>query len=576
MQSGLFGFFIKNEHFHNIAQYFPAQNLKYFEHLTGNYLIGANMLDRLSQDRFFENRNQITISLDGINLTDNIQTADDFFEKYRSEGIHFVKKLKGSFSGFILDEEKELLHIFNDHLATKSIYFYYDAEKGFAFSSSLQVLTKAFRKHNINYSIDNDAVYMMGLYGFILEDHTYINEIKKLQYSSILTYNYKTNRLQNEQYFTYSNQKQDISYNNAIDKIEELLPKSINKIWQKNKQYSDQYFTMLSGGMDARINALIAHKQGFKNITSLTFGQSGSKDIVYAKQMADAYKFKHNEGFLDGGDYLIDHIFDNYIKRTDGMIFYNGPAHFSSQVHRFDLSHFPMVHSGQIGDVLFGAFVKEQFDFHKNKDSIGYTGFVIHKHLLDKIKSLPSILDKYQARGFELYIYEQRQIQATIVGDKSISDISDTISPFYDRDLISFCMSMPDAYKKYQILYFDWLKKYHPDVVNYPWDKINMKPNKHWKIKYGKIVKKYVNGARKYFNWNYESMNPYGTWLKNNPKIIQELNQILETEISQSYVSDELAKDLKMIYKDDIFEFRNKFAVITVLLALKLHFSNDF
>jgi len=39
------------------------------------------------------------------------------------------------------------------------------------------------------------------------------------------------------------------------------------------------------------------------------------------------------------------------------------------------------------------------------------------------------------------------------------------------------------------------------------------------------------------------------------------------------FVKDEqLKKVLLKIYKDNIFEYRNKFAVITVLLAIKLHF----
>jgi hypothetical protein len=67
-------------------------------------------------------------------------------------------------------------------------------------------------------------------------------------------------------------------------------------------------------------------------------------------------------------------------------------------------------------------------------------------------------------------------------------------------------------------------------------------------------------------------MNPYGIWLKENPKIIAHLDQILQEELSRKFWSDEMRNDLKKIYADDIFEFRNKFAVITVLLAIRLHF----
>ncbi len=68
-------------------------------------------------------------------------------------------------------------------------------------------------------------------------------------------------------------------------------------------------------------------------------------------------------------------------------------------------------------------------------------------------------------------------------------------------------------------------------------------------------------------------MNPVGLWLKENPVILQTLKRIFETEIHQPYITPELQKDLIRIYHDDIFESRNKFTIITVLLALKLHFA---
>ncbi len=571
MAAGLFGFFTTPK-IDNGIEFYPG-----FKGIGHSYTcqkgsLGRKVIDKLHQDRFFETRKNITIGFEGINLSKEILNTDAFFKAYQQYGIAFVKKLKGSYAGFVLDEETNKLYLFNDNLATRSIYYYHDKHNGFAFASNLQILTKAFRQHNIDYSLNKDAVYMMALYGFILDNQTYVKEIKSLPYSSILSYDLASKELNIDQYFEYTHQKNDISYNDAINKIEELLVGSIDTIWQKNKLYSDKYFSLLSGGMDARVNALIAKELGYDKITSLTFGQSESKDVIYAQQIAEGEKFNHFVRYLDGGQYLLDNIFENYIIPNDGMVFFNASAHLSSTLSFFDFTSFPIVHSGQIGDVLFGAFVKDDFDFFKNKENIGYTGFVNQKQLLKKIESLDSILERYQQSGYELYSYEQRQIHATIMGDRSINHMVDTISPFYDKELIRFCMALPNTYKKNQKIYFDWLKKYHPQILNYPWDKINMKPTNRFKIKYAKLFKKYANGARKYFNWNYESMNPYGTWVKQNKSIIRTLDKIVETETNKPYIDLEIAEDLKAIYKDNIFEFRNKFAVVTALYAIKLHF----
>ena len=572
MSAGLFGFFLKDEVTASVLQNFPD-----FEGVGEvipfqNHLVGRKVLDKLHNDRFLKENEQVIIGFEGINLSSGIQNFEDFFEQYQKKGIDFISQLKGGFNGFIFDKTAQKLYLFTDKLATRRFYYYFDVRYGFAFASSMQVLTKLLRQKNIPYTLNKDAVYMMALYGIVLEDDTYVSEIKVLPYGHILTFDVSQKSLNKQSYFEYQSGVVPIAYNEAIDKIEDLLVSSIERIWQKNKQYTDAYFTLLSGGMDARVNALIAKELGFKNIQSLTFGQSGSKDIVYARQIAKGEGFKHHTEFLDSGNFLIDHIFENYIAYNDGMIFYNGSAHTSFALKKYDWQDYPVLHSGQIGDVLFGAFAKNTFDFQQNKASLGYTGFVRHKDLLNKISALDGILEKYQKRGYELYIYEQRQINGTIMGDRSINHLVDSLSPFYDAELIQFCMSMPHEYKQYQKIYFDWLKKYHPTIVSYPWDKIEMKPDRYWKIKYGKLFKKYYNGLKKYLNWHYESMNPVGLWLKENPGILKTLNRIFDTEIQKPYFTTELQQDLTRIYRDDIFESRNKFAVITVLLALKLHF----
>ena len=80
-----------------------------------------------------------------------------------------------------------------------------------------------------------------------------------------------------------------------------------------------------------------------------------------------------------------------------------------------------------------------------------------------------------------------------------------------------------------------------------------------------------INGGKKYFGLRYDSMNPITNWFQANPKLLEKFNQIFNENIDLIQ-DEELKKDLASIYKNDIFEYRNRFAVITVLLAIKLHF----
>lgn len=339
-------------------------------------------------------------------------------------------------------------------------------------------------------------------------------------------------------------------------------------------EYSNQHLSFLSGGMDAKTNILIAKKLGFENFTTITFGQSSSSDVKYANSIAVQENFNHFQRFLDHPKYLIDEVMKNYIEPLDGMMMYHSSAHASSTIRSFNLDKYSLLHTGQLGDSLFGSFTKPGFNFIKQRHSIGYTGNVVNHSLLDKIEMLPEFLRKYQGLSYDLFNIEQRQINATLNGDRALNTFIDNVSPFADLELMEYCLSLPDEFKKNQTLYFHWLSKYHRNVLDYPWESIQMKPNSQLKIKYGKIYKKYFNGAKKYFHLKYDSMNPYGVWMKKFPFILETLDQILKEEIESAYIDEELRNDLIQIYNQNVFEYRNKFSVVTALLALKLHFKD--
>ncbi len=571
--AGIFGAFLIEKKAKSFQEYL-SPNPVVNEYVSEDGVVGRSSLEKLKKDRLFETQNNVTICFEGINLSDSIVNSNRFFQAYNEKGIAFINNLRGSFSGFVYDSNIGKIYIFNDHLSTKNIFYYHDIEVGFVFSSELHSISKFLFNENKNLTLNRDSVYMMALYGFLLENNTYFNEIHKLSYSSCITYDIKKRKITIDKRFSYSSEKISIPYKESIDTINNLMERSVIKCWGKAAEESSKHLSLLSGGMDARSNIVIAKDCGFKDITSITFGQSNSKDIKYANLIAVGEELNHFQRILDYPNYLIDDILNNYVKPNDGLIMFHSSAHTSSTVKSFNLNPFSILHTGQIGDALFGSFTKENYDFKKNRGKIGYTGFISNEKLLDKISILPQVIDTYQERGLELFTYEQRVINATLYGDRSLNNYIDNLSPFFDFELLNFCISLPNEYKKNQMIYFDWLKNHHKRALNYPWDKINMLPNNKYKIIYGKQFKKLTNGAKKYFNYKYESMNPYGQWLIKYPIIIKTLDEIVNSEINQPYIDKELKTDLLSIYKENVFEFRNKFAVATALLALKLHFGN--
>lgn len=323
--------------------------------------------------------------------------------------------------------------------------------------------------------------------------------------------------------------------------------------------------------MDSRVNMMLAKSLGFEKIHSYTYGDPNSSDIKIAQQIASDNFSSHLQFNLYNGKFFTENILENYVKPTDGLTYFTANAVIYNAFKPLDFSGFGLVHSGQLGDTATGSFTEAGFNFEANLDKIGITGFVKQKHLLPKLSFLKKIVEQYNHTDKDLFTFEQRQINGTLMGDKIFSNFIDIASPFYDREFVDLMLSLPAKYKLNQRIYFEWLKVKHPQILNYKWDKIGLKPNSNFNMKYGRILKRYTNGGRKYLGLPYDSMSPVNIWLQRDPVILQEFDILFEETISLIQ-DNELKKDLREIYNDDTFEFRNRFSVLTALLGIKMHF----
>lgn len=572
--AGFYAIFSSKNTSKNVYRHFSNHHLENAiqdEIISDKYVIGRSILNKLTSDKlFFEDEKYILVT-DGVLFEKKI-SAEVIISNFEAKGTDALKFIDGNVSGLLFDKQKKEVFVFNDHLATRSIFYYFHKEFGFIVCSEFQAISKILKENNLPYNLDKSAAYSLMLYGHLLEDTSLIKEVKRLKYSSILHYQLVQNELSTDKYFNYKVEEKHINQEDAIEKLDKLFTRSVKKTWHKDIQNNSEHLSLLSGGMDAKTNVLIAKESGFKNISTYTFGQSTSQDVIIAKEVAAQNGFNHQYNFLDDAAYLNIKNYKQYVSNTDGLVLLQGSAHMQSSMDKLNLKPYSVLHTGQIGDALFGSFTNTK-SLLEIKRSIGYVGKVFDERMLENIDCLDDVLKRNNASQ-ELFVYEQRIINAAIMGDRSLYNIIDSVSPFYDLELIKFMQSVPQALKTNDKLYFNWLAKKHPQVLNHKWEKIDMKPNHPLKVKFGKTFKRYVNGARKYFNFNYDSMNPFSKWLTENPEIISNLKTSFYQEIENLEIGDTLKKDMITVFENDVFEYRNKFSVYTLVLALKLHFSH--
>lgn len=568
--AGIYGVFSKeNLNVSNLFNMFftsSFDNIINEEYKYNTFIYGRSTINRFINDRMICETNDLIMVFEGIFFNKEHEKSCDTIQNWYSEyGIDFVKKIKGQFSGFIYDKRIEKLFIFNDHLSTKPIYYFQD-KNIFIFSSELKVITKLQEKLQIEKKLDYDAVYLMLTFGYMLGDTTYEKKTKKLNYSTILEVNLDFN-IKEKQYFKYEKKENHkLSKSEIIERIDELLLKSVKYCWQKNEEYKYSHYAFLSGGLDSRVNVFLAKELGYKSINTITFSQSQSSDDVISKKIAINENFNHKFFPLDDGKYLEKDLV-KYVGANDGIVNFQGAAAGFNILRNFQLPNLGAIHSGQIGDVLFGSFVKNKFSLN--------SGIVSNQdNLLKKISFFKEFEKKYNNNS-EIFSFEQRQQNNTFNGDRTYSHFTDLFSPFYDRELIEFCLTIPDKYKKDEAIYLDWFNEKHKHISDYEWESAGIKPKNIKLVNLAKIFKRYKNAILRRIGFNINDMNPFDIWLRNNPKILENLDSTYNKLINT--IKDlELKEMLIKMYNTDIkyshYGRNNKFLVVTFLLAYELHF----
>jgi len=386
-----------------------------------------------------------------------------------------------------------------------------------------------------------------------------------LNYATILEIDKSFNKKE-EQYFQYIKQENfDLSKDEIIENIDKLLIESVNECWGKDNEYKYEHYSLLSGGLDSRVNLFLAKELGYTDVLTMTFSQSGSSDETIAQEIATKENYKHMFYSLDNGQFLEKNL-EKFILANDGLVILTGSASGYDFLSKINHKIFGALHTGQIGDLLFGSYVKKQFN--------PMQGLMSNQHkLTQKIAGFSEFILKYKNRS-EIFGYEQRVINGTLNGDRTMSHFTDMISPFYDRKLIEFCLSIMDKYKKDEMIYLDWFNAKHKEISSYKWESAGVNPKNIHIVKSVKQFKRYKNALLRRVGLNINDMNPFDVWLRSNKQILENLDNLFDKYIH--YIEDSDLQDiLKEMYYTDIkyshYGRNNKFLVITVLLSYKLH-----
>lgn len=535
-------------------------------------------LNKFGGDKVFLKSARGVMLLDGVIVNKHelikrlgVDTLEEaLWHLYDTMGSGFMAELRGTFSGALYDRKRERLLIFADHIGTHQV-FYAECADSLIFGSEVKYLSGFFKNNDQKYSLDKVGAYLLLTYGFMQDSHTLLNEVKRLEPGTYLQMD--SDGIAAKRFYklpksaTFDGDEQAI-----VDEVDIRFRDAIQRQFEKDNEYGYKHLVALSGGLDSRMTACVAHDMGYTRMLNFTFSESDYLDESIPKEIARDLKHEWLFKALDNGLFLRD--IDAMTRLSEGKCSYNSLAHSMSILEYLDFNQLGIVHSGQLGDVILGTYCSKSGGREQAFLGDGAASLTL-LHRLDHLGYRPQYDD------FETYKLMGRGLLGINQGLIGAQSKTETLSPFYDIDFLDFALSIPVSQRLHHRIYKMWITRY-PHTCNYVWEKSGVKPlastlrilgrEFYWKNVWRKLPELVLRKAGlwpRLFEMR-KHMNPYQYWYANNNDLRKSLDTYFDDHISLLDGCPELQGDCIQLYRGK--QMTEKFQVISLLSALKLFF----
>lgn len=535
-------------------------------------------VNKFLNDKVFYDDEHYTVVTEGV-LLNSLDMKTKYGQKdlkgtvihmYESNGETFFEEFRGSFSGLFRDKKLDITLIFTDHIGSKQI-FYSKVNDQFVFGSEINFIVDFYRNNDKVYHLNKNAAYFLLTYGFMVEEHTLFQEIKKL-----IAGHYIKMTGQNTEIIRYHLLDNSPNYNRneeeTIEGIDKFFRQAIKRAFEKDREYGYKHLVGLSGGLDSRMTTWVANDMGYGDqIVNYTFSQSDYLDESIPKRIVADLKHDWIFKALDNGLFLKD--IDDTVRICSGGALYYGLAHGKSCLDLIDKSRFGIVHTGMLGDVVIGTFYSSM-----DKDKVfQVTDGTYSKVLVNRLdKSMFSTNYKNE----EIFKFYTRGFNGANQGLLVVQEFGESYSPFYDLEFLEYCLTIPVELRFNHKIYKKWIIKKYPNAANYVWEKTGGKITDKSvnilgkNILLSKLPKKIIDfvlkriGVKRLLLNTKNHMNPLDYWYNNNQNLKKYLDNYFHQNIGLLEFEQSLKKDCSEMYIHNAFIEKNQ--VLTLLSIIKI------
>ena len=389
-------------------------------------------------------------SKDIIAETGKDDLTEALLSMFYNNELQCLRHLNGPYCGVYHDNNRTT--IFTNRIGDRPVYYYNSGKERIA-SSNINMLITFCHHHDLPLTFDPIAGDMMLELGFMADTCTMAKEIKRIFPGECIIW--EDFKQYSEQYYMYDNTcDNSITLQDAIEDVDRLFCKAVKLCFDKDIEYGYKHVADLSGGLDSRMTTWVARELGYGPFLNLNWGMPGCEDYRIASQIAayvgNDFMFKS----LDGLNCFYD--IDEAVKRNYGAALYIGPTEALRLAKTMNTDQYGLKHTGQLGDVIVGAFVESKV--HENPTNTSVIGYSSIRNSMNphwKYQNIEQM--RFYIRGF-LGVTNSSQLQ---------NEFWPLVSPFLDNDLMEYCLKIPLKYRVGHFLYYQWIKQKHPEILKF-------------------------------------------------------------------------------------------------------------
>jgi asparagine synthase (glutamine-hydrolysing) len=516
---------------------------------SGEPIVNKSGEDTIYTDGFIYNLPQL--------LTKQATTESKLLTSlYNTSPQNFPLSLKGEFTSVVCLDDR--IEIATNHSCSRRVFYALQRGKLY-FHYNLKKLQAALGADGFRSTPNPVALRSMLSIGGVFGNQTCVAGINLLRAGEkiIVTQdNWHINR-----YYLPDSNPTSLSKH---DYLEELHSRFLTAVKEQYQHPGNSNFQLLSGGLDSRQNLSLAKQNGITQEAVLCFGQTDYRDHWISKEIADHYDIEHEFVSLENGDYLKN--IDENTLAVDGLNFYASSAHFNYALDKSKTAQ-PIIHTGQIGRTIF---TEHSFGIWQNVSE--YSALLCSSRFADSINSeLKTEMELYE--DMDVFYLNNRLYRVISSGCFVAQKKGYIVSPFADPEVQNLAYTMPNKWKKSGKLQWEYLWKYHKEVMQFSQEEYGRSVRSFPEKFVGKVQNKLRNVYYKKVNKHPEklSMNPLNHWYETNESLRNYWDNYYSENIERLEFDAELKMFCSVLFASD--NLIEKTLALSVLSVMKNYFS---